>query len=119
MPISDHGWEGARDWQYGRVYWLALASEPPLADEPPPGDGWILNTAMDGGGRTTVAPAWSNGSIVLCRTYWRRPFPGMPTGAYRPNGYVKVDRRPWWNGSNIPAQIRAMADEFGPQAARV
>lgn len=115
--INGHDWEGANDWQYGRVYWLALATEPALDDKPPPGKNWILNTNKGDDGRDTVVPAWSDGSIVLRRTYWRRPFPGMCSSV---RNCINVNRRPWWNGSVVPARVLMLAapaqqDGIGPE----
>lgn len=103
VELDHHVIEWAQDWQYGVVFRLALADEPHLPDVPPAGDGWVLNTAVAGGVRTVTCPAWSDGSIVLQRTRWRRAAPGARP--WLPAARVCENRRPWWRGSTIPARL--------------
>ncbi|MBB5982801.1 hypothetical protein [Kribbella solani] len=91
------------DWQYGVTHWLALRDEPRLADEPPEGDGWILNDDIGDNGHVVKVPAWSDGSIVCHRTLWRRHKLGHRH--WLRGAYVDVNRRPWFNGSDIPERI--------------
>ncbi|MGW6277725.1 hypothetical protein [Kribbella sp. NPDC055071] len=112
--LNVHSLSLADNWQYGIVWRLALADEPHLPDEPPAGSGWILDTLRDGGVRTVSVPAWSDGSIVLQRTRWRREAPGMRQ--WLPRSTVCEDRRPWWLGSRIPDRLYAELGELAPAA---
>lgn len=97
-----HTGETGMDWQYGTTSRLALTDEPHLTEKPP-GDGWFCNAYRGDRGREVRTPAWSDGSVVLQFAYWRRPFPGMRS--WDPRHLVRVNTRPWWVGSEIPAQI--------------
>ncbi|TCC35089.1 hypothetical protein [Kribbella sindirgiensis] len=103
MSNLEHLAEIAHDWQYATVHWLALADEPPLRDQQPPYAGWMLNTDIAKRGREILIPAWSDGSIVQHRTYWRRHVPGVRH--WQLKAHISVNRRPWWTGSNIPDRI--------------
>lgn len=102
MNCLEHLCESGMNWQYGIVHRLALAGEDHPIDEPPAGDGWILNTAAGVCGRVLVIPAWSDGSIVQQRTHWRRSVPGMRH--WQLNAHVSENRRPWWVGSRVPSE---------------
>lgn len=97
-----HIGETCMDWQYGLTYRFALASEPHLTDKPA-GGRWIPNRYVANSGRELVVPAWSDGSVVVQRAYWRRPKPGMRS--WDPAHLVRENARPWWSGPQIPARL--------------
>ncbi|MEJ1110897.1 MULTISPECIES: hypothetical protein [unclassified Kribbella] len=111
MTSGKHVSEAVMDWQYGVVYWLALASEPLLEAAPPAGDGWVPNTDVGEAGHVIVVPVWSDGSIVQHRTHWRRFSLGMRQ--WRQNAHIRMDRRPWWSGSKVPDRLGTVPDGFG------
>lgn len=67
-------------WQYGVVWRFAWANEVRREVGPPPdGNGWELNFDTHLGGFERRVPSWSDGSIAMLVTHWRRPHPA----AYR------------------------------------
>lgn len=73
---DSHRIEHAHGWQYCRVWRFAR----PTDDHPKlnPSDGvWQLNTAVGSHGFSVTVPAWSDGSVVMQKTHWRRRHAGI------------------------------------------
>lgn len=70
-----HQLEWDDHWQYGVVWRFAWADERHNEDGPPDGKGWELNVDIHSAGFERRTPTWSDGSIVMHVTHWRRPHP--------------------------------------------
>lgn len=79
QTVSDaHAIEHAHGWQYCRVWRFARPTDPNPVLGPPQGEGWERNRAVgDDSGRTQTVPAWSDGSVIMQKTHWRRRHAGI------------------------------------------
>lgn len=93
-----HGKENASGWQYGRVWRFAKAEDDQPVLGPPKGAGWVLNADFPGGADERCLPRWSNGSVVMQITHWRRESPGMPPADLN----KLVHERVTWKGDPRP-----------------
>ena len=75
---DSHRIEHADGWQYCRVWRFARPDDPHPVLGPPAGEGWEQNLCVgDDSGRSVTVPVWSDGSVVMQKTHWRREYRGV------------------------------------------
>jgi hypothetical protein len=89
-----HRQEWAHGWQYGIVWRTAKATDTRVQDGPPSGEGWELNIDTHEDGLETRIPSWSDGSIVMHITHWRRSSPKSKASEIRVRERIKYDGDP-------------------------
>lgn len=95
---GQHARETAEGWQYATVWRFASLHHTQPVLGPPEGDGWEINTDVGDRGQVVVEPSWSDGTIVMQSTRWRRRYPGM-TNAHP---HRKLGVRVTWDGDPKP-----------------
>lgn len=93
-----HAMEFADDWQYATVWRMARSGQRWTTLGPPPGVGWEINSNYQGGVKQQIVPVWSDGSIVMQLTPWRRRVVGMRPWHLKQTVYERVQ----WGGDPRP-----------------
>lgn len=73
---DSHAIEHASGWQYCRAWRYARPTDPHPKLQPSEGE-WQLNDVYGDSGLSVTVPAWSDGSIVMQKTHWRRKHVGI------------------------------------------
>ena len=73
---DSHAIEHANGWQYLRVWRFARPDDPHPVLRPSEGE-WAINWECGKGGQSVTVPAWSDGSVVMQKTHWRRKYSGI------------------------------------------
>jgi len=76
---AGHAREWVNGWQYCRVWRFARPDDPHPKLQPSEGE-WELNGECGSPGmrgRSVTVPVWSDGSVVMQKTHWRRKHVGI------------------------------------------